>query len=145
MYGTRQGPIQWERFFEGEMKAHSFKRLISAPSTYYRSTNDGETIAATHVDDIASASSTTKEGDSFEGDIASRFQYKKKDLGKKTNMLGAMGQVPDLGDVTLEEPDYALLYAYALVTGQVAKELKVVEKELEGLFGRLDEDAMLLT
>ncbi|KAI0869370.1 ribosomal protein L19 [Hypoxylon argillaceum] len=59
-------------------------------------------------------------------------------------MLGAMGQVPNLGDVTLEEPDYALLYAYALVTGQVAKELKVVEKELEGLFGRLDEDAMLL-
>ncbi|KAI8946497.1 ribosomal protein L19 [Xylaria longipes] len=64
--------------------------------------------------------------------------------GKRTNMLGAMGQVPDLGDVTLEEPDYALLYAYALVTGQVAKELKVVEKELEGLFGRLNEDAMLL-
>ncbi|KAJ2979140.1 hypothetical protein NUW58_g7278 [Xylaria curta] len=61
-----------------------------------------------------------------------------------TTMLGAMGQVPDLGDVTLEEPDYALLYAYALVTGQVAKELKVVEKELEGLFGTLDEDAMLL-
>ncbi|KAJ8107309.1 hypothetical protein ONZ43_g6774 [Nemania bipapillata] len=61
-----------------------------------------------------------------------------------TAMIGAMGQVPNLGNVTLEEPDYALLYAYALVTGQVAKELKVVEKELEGLFGRLDEDAMLL-
>ncbi|KAI1429173.1 ribosomal protein L19 [Xylaria sp. FL1777] len=61
-----------------------------------------------------------------------------------STMVGAMGQVPDLGDVTLEEPDYALLYAYALVTGQVAKELKVLEKELEGLFGRLDEDAMLL-
>ncbi|KAI1112358.1 ribosomal protein L19 [Nemania sp. NC0429] len=58
---------------------------------------------------------------------------------------GATGQqVQDMDDVPLEEPDYALLYAYALVTGQVAKELKVVEKELEGLFGRLDEDAMLL-
>ncbi|GAP91196.1 putative ribosomal protein L19 [Rosellinia necatrix] len=67
-----------------------------------------------------------------------------KAAGTTTFMLGAMGQVPDLGDVTLEEPDYALLYAYALVTGQVAKELKVIEKELEGLFGRLDEDAMLL-
>ncbi|KAI0390540.1 ribosomal protein L19 [Xylariaceae sp. FL0594] len=64
---------------------------------------------------------------------------------RKTTMVGAMGQVPKLGDVTLEEPDYALLYAYALVTGQVAKELKVVEKEIEGLYGRLDEDAMLLT
>lgn len=47
-------------------------------------------------------------------------------------------------DVTVEEPDYALLYAYALVTGQLAKELKVVEKEIEKLFGRLDEDALLL-
>ncbi|KAI3326711.1 ribosomal protein L19 [Xylariaceae sp. AK1471] len=61
-----------------------------------------------------------------------------------TTMVGAMGQVPNMGNVTLEEPDYALLYAYALVTGQVAKELKVVEKEVEALFGRLDEDVMLL-
>ncbi|KAI1081141.1 Fusaric acid resistance protein-like-domain-containing protein [Whalleya microplaca] len=64
--------------------------------------------------------------------------------GGKAAMLGAMDQVPKLGDVVLEEPDYALLYAYALVTGQVAKELKVVEKEVEALFGRLDEDALLL-
>ncbi|KAI1778359.1 Fusaric acid resistance protein-like-domain-containing protein [Hypoxylon cercidicola] len=49
-----------------------------------------------------------------------------------------------LGDVTVEEPDYALLYAYALVTGQLAKELKVIEMEIEKLFGRLDEDALLL-
>ncbi|KAI1350895.1 ribosomal protein L19 [Xylaria sp. FL0043] len=71
----------------------------------------------------------------------------KENSNKKTDgtaMFGAMGQVPNLGDVTLEEHDYALLYAYALVTGQVAKELKILEKELEGLFGRLDEDAMLL-
>ncbi|KAI1810284.1 ribosomal protein L19 [Poronia punctata] len=60
-------------------------------------------------------------------------------------MLGATSQTPRLGDIRLEEHDYALLYAYALVTGQVAKELKVVEKEIEGLFGRLDEDAMLLS
>lgn len=61
-----------------------------------------------------------------------------------SSMVGAMGKVPKLGNITIEEPDYALLYAYALVTGQVAKELKVVENEIEGLFGRLDEDAMLL-
>ncbi|KAI1865849.1 uncharacterized protein JN550_008107 [Neoarthrinium moseri] len=65
--------------------------------------------------------------------------------GKGTStMLGAMGEVPKLGNITIEEPDYALLYAYALVTGQVAKELKNVETEVEALFGRLDEDAMLL-
>jgi hypothetical protein len=63
---------------------------------------------------------------------------------RPSSMLGSMNQVPDLGDVTLEEPDYALLYAYALVTGQVAKELKVLEEEVEALFGRLDEDALLL-
>jgi hypothetical protein len=59
-------------------------------------------------------------------------------------MVGAMGQVPKLGSIVVEEPDYALLYAYALVTGQVAKELKTVETEMESLFGRLDDDAMLL-
>lgn len=47
-------------------------------------------------------------------------------------------------EIAVEETDYALLYAYALVTGQVAKELKVVEQEIEGLFGRFDEDALLL-
>lgn len=64
------------------------------------------------------------------------------DTGEEADSGSMLGQVTD--DVRLEEPDYALLYAYALVTGQVAKELKVVEREIEGLFGRLDEDAMLL-
>ncbi|EFX03192.1 60S ribosomal protein l19 [Grosmannia clavigera kw1407] len=46
--------------------------------------------------------------------------------------------------VAAEEQDYALLYAYALITGQVAEELRTIAKEFEGLFGVLDEDAMLL-
>lgn len=48
------------------------------------------------------------------------------------------------GQVAVEERDYALLYAYALVTGQVAQELKVVEKEIESLYGVLDKDTLLL-
>ena len=52
--------------------------------------------------------------------------------------------VPKLGSVHVEEPDYALLYAYALVTGQVANELKTVEREVEALFGKLNEDILLL-
>ncbi|KAF3760936.1 hypothetical protein M406DRAFT_353622 [Cryphonectria parasitica EP155] len=48
------------------------------------------------------------------------------------------------GQVQVEERDYALLYAYALVTGQVAEELKTVKKEVEALFGVLDEEALLL-
>lgn len=47
-------------------------------------------------------------------------------------------------DVTAEEKDYALLYAYALVTRQVAEELKVAEQEIEGLFGVLNEESLLL-
>ena len=49
-----------------------------------------------------------------------------------------------LASVRVDEHDYALLYAYALVTGQVAEELKVVAKEIEGLFGVLDEETLLL-
>lgn len=49
-----------------------------------------------------------------------------------------------LAHVNVEEADYALLYAYALVTGQVAEELKVVSKEIEALFGVLDEETLLL-
>ncbi|KAK4457203.1 Fusaric acid resistance protein-like-domain-containing protein [Cladorrhinum samala] len=59
-----------------------------------------------------------------------------------SGMVG-MGKGPDR-KVNIEEKDYALLYAYALVTGQVAEELKVVAREIESLFGVLDEDALLL-
>ncbi|ROW10072.1 hypothetical protein VPNG_06482 [Cytospora leucostoma] len=48
------------------------------------------------------------------------------------------------GQVQVEERDYALLYAYALVTGQVAEELKTVRREVESLFGVLNEEALLL-
>ncbi|KXJ91072.1 Fusaric acid resistance protein-like-domain-containing protein [Microdochium bolleyi] len=65
-------------------------------------------------------------------------------MPSKPTMLGVVGNVPNIGDVTLEESDYALLYAYALVTSHVAKELRVVEKEIEGLFGRLDDQTDLL-
>lgn len=47
-------------------------------------------------------------------------------------------------DILVEEKDYALLYAYVLVTGQVADELRVFEREIEGLYGVLDEDSVLL-
>ena len=42
------------------------------------------------------------------------------------------------------EQDFALLYAYTLVTAQVAEELKNVRAEIEGVFGVLDEQALLL-
>lgn len=43
-----------------------------------------------------------------------------------------------------DESDYALLYAYTLVTAQVANELKNVREEIEALFGLLHEQSLLL-
>ena len=51
---------------------------------------------------------------------------------------------PTQPSVPVEERDYALLYAYALVTGQVADKLKDVAREVEGLYGVLDREALLL-
>ncbi|KAL7800331.1 Fusaric acid resistance protein-like domain-containing protein [Trichoderma ceciliae] len=48
------------------------------------------------------------------------------------------------GAVVAKEKDYALIYAYTLVTGQVAQELKIAEKEIDGLFGILNEESPLL-
>ncbi|GAO16364.1 hypothetical protein UVI_02049810 [Ustilaginoidea virens] len=45
--------------------------------------------------------------------------------------------------VHVSERDYALLYAYVLVTGQVADELRVAAAEVEGLFGALHDEHLL--
>jgi len=49
----------------------------------------------------------------------------------------------NVGHDTTDE-DYALLYAYALVTGQLSKEIHEVGRELEQLFGTLDEELLEL-
>lgn len=64
--------------------------------------------------------------------------------GGKAALEAAVAERHGDPPVVVEERDYALLYAYALVTGQVAEELKVVAKEIEGLFGVLREDSLLL-
>ncbi|KAM5346244.1 hypothetical protein ACJ41O_009249 [Fusarium nematophilum] len=67
------------------------------------------------------------------------FQFR-KDYSLKTSRGGESSEV----DIYVEEKDYALLYAYALVTGQVADELRMVGTEIGSLFGVLDEDTRLL-
>ncbi len=42
--------------------------------------------------------------------------------------------------VVAKDEDYEVLYAYTLVTGQLAEEIKKVEKEVEDLFGFIDKD-----
>ncbi|KAI4121831.1 MAG: hypothetical protein LQ338_006144 [Usnochroma carphineum] len=46
--------------------------------------------------------------------------------------------------VIASDKDFALLYTYALVTGQLAKAMKDIGTELEDLFGTLDEDRLKL-
>lgn len=64
----------------------------------------------------------------------------------------AEGSVPEdaaaaaaaASNVHVEESDYALVYAYILVTAEVAAELKKVREEIEGLYGVLNTNDMLL-
>ncbi|KZF20086.1 hypothetical protein L228DRAFT_256962 [Xylona heveae TC161] len=44
----------------------------------------------------------------------------------------------------VSDEDFALLYAYALVTGQISHEIASVSKDIEKLFGVLNEDALKL-
>lgn len=44
----------------------------------------------------------------------------------------------------VRDEDYALLYAFALVTGQLGEEIARVGMEVEGLFGVLDEEVLEL-
>lgn len=48
------------------------------------------------------------------------------------------------GHTVAQDSDYALVYAYILVTAQVADELKKVRGEIEGLFGVLNNYDLLL-
>ncbi|KAM3451148.1 hypothetical protein MY3296_005520 [Beauveria thailandica] len=46
-------------------------------------------------------------------------------------------------EVDVVERDYTLLYAYALITGQVEQELRIALEEVEGLLGLLKDDPLL--
>ncbi|TVY29561.1 Uncharacterized protein LHYA1_G000995 [Lachnellula hyalina] len=48
------------------------------------------------------------------------------------------------GEEVARDEDYELLYAYTLVTGQLAEEIKKVEKEVEALFGVMDDQLLEL-
>jgi hypothetical protein len=74
------------------------------------------------------------------------FQFRKEHVLNTESDEGAEtsdGRILSLQAVA-EERDYALLYAYALVTGQVAEELKGAAKEVEGLYGVLHDESLLL-
>jgi hypothetical protein len=89
--------------------------------------------------DIAEAGGD--ESDNGEDEDVSPGNGEAKRNGKAKQKIHSL---PLQDHVAVEERDYALLYAYTLVTSQVAHELEVVQKEVEGLFGTLDKDSLLL-
>ena len=48
------------------------------------------------------------------------------------------------GTPVATDEDYEILYAYTLVTGQLAEEIRKVEREVEDLFGVMDENLLEL-
>jgi len=65
--------------------------------------------------------------------LAKIFKYRKE--------AAARGAEDD-GPVVATDEDYEILYAYILVTGQLAEEIKKVEKEVEDMFGVMDEELL---
>jgi hypothetical protein len=51
---------------------------------------------------------------------------------------------PEVPEGSIMEEDYEILYAYALVTAQIAEEIDVCAKEVEKLYGVLSEDVLKL-
>jgi hypothetical protein len=64
--------------------------------------------------------------------LAKIFQYRK----------GA--SCAEEGTVIAKDEDYEILYTYTLVTGLLQEEIRKVQKEVENLFGVMDEDALEL-
>lgn len=67
--------------------------------------------------------------------LAKIFQYRK---------TAACEEEGEEVKVFATDEDYEMLYAYTLVTGQLAEEIKIVEKEIEQLFGIMDEELLVL-
>lgn len=67
------------------------------------------------------------------------YEFRRDHMSNRED--GADGKVAQVGE---GERDYALLYAYILVAAQVAEELRKVREEIEGLFGVLEDQALLL-
>ena len=64
----------------------------------------------------------------------------------RDNLLARISEFRRTGegrDVTTEQ-DYELLYAYVLVTGQLARDIEAVAEEIETLFGTLNEENLKL-
>jgi ABC-type phosphate transport system auxiliary subunit len=76
--------------------------------------------------------------------LARIYQFRQDEVRRASEDIEG-GEVGERGRELAEDRDYELLYAYALVTGQLSAEIQKVEREIEGLFGVLDEEMLRLT
>lgn len=51
----------------------------------------------------------------------------------------------DPNNPLVKDEDYEMIYAFILVTGQLSEELKRVQRDIEDLFGVMDENLFKLT
>ena len=64
--------------------------------------------------------------------LAKIFQYRKDASGAEE------------GSVVAKDEDYEILYSHTLVTGLLAEEIRKIQKEMEDLFGVMDEETLKL-
>ncbi|KAK0116947.1 hypothetical protein ONS96_012791 [Cadophora gregata f. sp. sojae] len=67
--------------------------------------------------------------------LAKIFQYRKNSTSTED----------DPNKPVVKDEDYEMIYAFILVTGQLSEELKRVERDIEDLFGVMDENLFKLT
>lgn len=94
LYGLRQGARAWSVHFSNTMDSVGLRRLVSAPSCYYRSDSEGESLIASHVDDLncccisPASSPRNAEAERFKVQLGNKFKFKEKDAREKANILG---------------------------------------------------------
>lgn len=74
------------------------------------------------------------------------FRQSRQKAAETADMARSAYEVepPEGHDDDVTEDDYEILYAYALVTAQIAEEIDVCAKEVEQLYGTLSEDVLKL-
>jgi len=79
LYGMKQSGRIWNKTLNEQMLLWGFTRLACEPCIYYRKSDTGTIIAAVHVDDFLSISTSRDENERFKAEM--RTVWKISDLG----------------------------------------------------------------
>ena len=86
LYGLKQGGRQWNKKLHAAMTSFGYRRVAVDHCVYTRTTKEGSSIVAIHVDDMLAGASTEQEMDSLKRDLEGPFEI--KDLGDVHWLLG---------------------------------------------------------